>query len=174
MLYQLSGHDLIVAGARHYSVLQNYPISSGPTKPWVLWAPRGFAQGYSGKVMKLISHLYLLPRLRISTAAPPFIVCTGQNLPLYQKSSVFNGICRWKFVKQLFPMSIWYTSTWNFPCAFILTYCVTAFQRLLVWYWILQSFFHLYYTYFTEVLKMTPNDRRCHFTGFYSYDWWAG
>ena len=102
-----SWHHLLVAGARYYSFLQNIPISRGHTKPSVLWEPRGFAQRYSGKDMKLIILFHLLPKLRICRAVPPFLyafmIYTGRNLPSYQMSIVFNVSSRRKIFKETFP-----------------------------------------------------------------------
>ena len=100
----------------------------------------------SGRVMKFIIHFHSLPTLRISRAVPPFlyafIVCTGRNLPLYQKNSVFNVSSRWESFKATFPnVSMIYFTLENSLFAMYLTYRVTAFLHLLVWYWILHSLF---------------------------------
>ena len=85
----------------------------GCTKPSGQWAPNSFAQRYIGKVMKLIIHLRLLGRLRISRAELYLRSCTpswnvrGEMCLYIRRTAYLASHLRGKVLKQLFPMSIW-------------------------------------------------------------------
>ena len=98
--------------------------------------------------MELTIHFHLVPRLRISRALPPFLYafmgCTGRALPLYQKNRVFNTSSRKSFKATLSDVNVIYFALESSPCALFLTYCVTAFLHLLIWYIILHSLSVIY------------------------------